>query len=203
MAVVSMGAKRRIWLIGLAALVLCFAFFLQLIVLNLIHVEGAALCSVPLMVTIVWGAVFGSPLQLPRAEELRHVPLSQVVAIQILSGSLSGALVGAFFGALYGSSLPVFPYCYPIIGWMAGYFPLRSINQGILLIVPLVLLLSVLAETIMAGQLHLMGRPLVFSHLAQVAIPEAVANALISPFVFYPMRAWYEFIKAPARAAQQ
>jgi rod shape-determining protein MreD len=189
-------------MIGLAGLVLCFAWLLQLIVLSLIPV-GTVLCSVPLMMTIVWGSVFGSPIHMPRAEELRHVSLGQVVAIQILSGSLSGALVGAFFGALYAALLPVFPFCYPLIGWIAGYFPLRSINQGILLIVPLVLLLTVLAESLMAGQLYILHRPDVFSHLAQVAIPEAIANALIAPFVFYPMRTWYEFTKAPAREGGQ
>ncbi len=53
------------------------------------------------MVTIVWGAVFGSPWQMPRAEELRRVGLGQIISMQLLSGSLSGALAGAFFASLY------------------------------------------------------------------------------------------------------
>ncbi|MGH9553003.1 MAG: rod shape-determining protein MreD, partial [Terriglobales bacterium] len=180
--------------IGLAALILCFAWLVQLTVLSLLPVR-AVLCSLPMMVTIVWGLVFGSPLQLPKGAELRLATIGQVVAMQALSGSLSGALVGAFFGSLYASILPIYPICFPLIGWIAGYFCLRNFNQGGLLCVPLVLMLSVLAETINAGQLAIIGRPDVFPHLVQFAVPEAIVNALIAPFVFYPMRVWYLFTR--------
>jgi rod shape-determining protein MreD len=134
---------------------------------------------------------------MPRADELRRVGLGQIVAMQAMSGSLSGALVGAFFAALYASILPVYPVCYPIVGWAAGYFCLRGFNQGAMLCIPLVLLLSVFAEAIMAIQLHFIGRPDVLGQLVQIAVPEAIVNAIISPFVFYPMRGWFEFTKAP------
>jgi len=196
-----MRARRRFWQIGLAAVILCFAWLTQLTVLSLLPLR-AVLCSLPLMVTIVWGAVFGSPLQMPRPEELRRVPLGQIITMQILSGSLSGALVGAFFGALYASILPTYPVCFPLIGWVSGYFCLRNFNQGVLLCLPLVLLLSVFAEAIMACQLALAGRPDVWPHLVQIAVPEAIVNALLAPFVFIPMRAWYEFTKSPTQATQ-
>ena len=191
-----MRARKRFFQIGLAGLIICFVWLLQLTVLSLLPLR-AVLCSLPLMVTIVWGAVFGSPLQMPRADELRRVGLGQIVAMQAMSGSLSGALVGAFFAALYASILPVYPVCYPIVGWAAGYFCLRGFNQGGMLCIPLVLLLSVFAEAIMAIQLHFIGRPDVLGQLVQIAVPEAIVNAIISPFVFYPMRGWFEFTKAP------
>lgn len=196
MAIVSMRARRRFWQIGLGAVILCLAWLTQLTVLSLLPLR-AVLCSLPLMVTIVWGAVFGSPLQMPRSDELRRVPLGQIVTMQLLSGSVSGALVGAFFGALYSSIIPTFPVSFPIIGWVAGYFCLRNFNQGVLLCVPLVLLLSVFGESIMALQLHLMGRPDVLSHLVQIAVPESIVNAILAPFVFIPMRGWHEFTKTP------
>lgn len=198
MAVISMGARRRFWQIGLAVLLICLVWLLQLLFLSLLPLR-AVLCSLPMMVTIVWGCVYGSPLQMPRAEELRHVGVSQVAAMQALSGSLSGALVGAFFAALYASIEPVYPVCFPLVGWAAGYFCLRGFNQGALLCIPLVLLLTVFGESIMAVQLAIVGRPDVFDHLVQIAVPEAIVNAIISPFVFYPMLAWYEFSKLPGQ----
>lgn len=202
MAVISMRARRRFWQIGLAALLICFAWLLQLTVLSLLPLR-AILCSLPMMVTIVWGSVFGSPLQMPRADELRNVGVNQVIAMQALSGSLSGALVGAFFAALYASILPVYPICYPLVGWAAGYFCLRGFNQGALLCIPLVLLLTVFGETVMAVQLAISpGRPDVFPHLVQIAVPEAIVNAIIAPFVFFPMRSWYEFTKTPTQVTR-
>jgi rod shape-determining protein MreD len=198
MAVISMQARGRFWQIGLAAIVLCFAWLLQLTLLSLIPLR-AVLCSVPMMVTIVWGAVFGSPLQMPRRDELRNVSLGQIVTMQSLSGSVSGLLVGAFFGALYASILPIYPISFPLVGWVSGYFCLRNFNQGTLLCIPLVLLLSVFAETATALQLMILGRPDVLAHLAQTAVTESIVNAMISPFVFYPLRAWYELTKAPSQ----
>lgn len=195
MAITSMRARKRFFEIGVAGFVLCFAWLMQLTVLSLLPLQ-AVVCSLPMVFTVVWGLAFGSPLQFPRLRELTHVRLGQIMTIQALSGSPSGALVGAFFGALYASVLPVYPVCYPLIGWIAGYFCLRHFNQGTFLCIPLVLLLSVLAETIMAAQLAIVHRPDVFAHLTQVAIPEAVANSLIAPFVYYPMRIWYQFTAA-------
>jgi hypothetical protein len=136
----------------------------------------------------------------------------------------------------------VYPVCYPIAGWVAGYFCLRNFQQGALVCIPLVLLLTVFSETAMAIQLWLptlwydphkpaavqnltqiavpaaaqtamalqvwlpklwgeTPRPDVFHHLVQIAVPEGIVNAILSPFVFYPMRAWYEFTNAREQAA--
>jgi rod shape-determining protein MreD len=195
MALMSVRTRRRIGGIGITGLILCFAWMIQLTVLSALSLKDV-LASLPLTFTIIWGSVFGSPLLAPRPNELRTSTLQQVIARQALSGSLSGALVGAFFGALYASVLPAYPICYPLIGWIAGYFCLQNFNQATFLCIPLVFLSSVFAESVMAVQLAIMGRPDVLQHLSQVAFPEAVLNSLMAPFVFFPMRAWYHFSKS-------
>ncbi|MBI4532665.1 MAG: rod shape-determining protein MreD [Candidatus Melainabacteria bacterium] len=192
MALLSMRARKKVFNIGLTAVVGSVAWLLQLTVLNNFSFEGA-ICNLPLTLTILWGSVFGSPLPPLRGDDLKVSTIGEVFLYQAASGSVSGALVGALLGAVYASVLPVYPLCFPIIGWLAGYFCLRNLNQETLVCIPLVLLASVAAESIMAFQLFLHGRPDVFPHLASIALPEAVLNALIAPFVYFPMRHWYDF----------
>jgi len=184
--------QKRLYEIGSTGLILCFAWLLQLTLLSVLSLKDVV-ASLPLTFTIIWGSIFGSPLQAPRPDELRLSTLGQVIARQALSGSLSGALVGAFFGALYASVLPIYPVCYPLIGWVTGYFCLQNFNQATFLCLPLVFLSTIFSESVMALQLHLMGRPEVLQNLAQVALPEAALNSLIAPFIFFPMRGWYHF----------
>ena len=195
MAILSMRARKRVRDVGLAALIGSLSWLLQLTVLNNFIFQGV-ICNLPLTLTILWGSVFGTPLTPVTTEELRTNPSSQIFLHQAAGGSLSGALVGAFCGALYASVLPIYPMCFPIIGWISGYFCLRNLNQETLICMPLVLLTTVLAESIMATQLAMMGRIDVFAHLAQIALPEALLNALIAPFVYFPMRRWYDFATA-------
>lgn len=194
MAIISIRSRTRIGVIGLSIVIVVIAWLMQLTVLSKLSLNDV-LCSLPLTVTIIWGSVFGSSLRKPSADELRISPLSQVMLWQALGGSPSGALIGAFFAALYSTLLPVYPVCYPVIGWLAGYFTLRNFNQATLLCIPLVLLATVFAETLLALQLHWQGRPDVLPRLADIAFSEAILNALIAPFVYFPMRGWYEFFK--------
>lgn len=194
MALMSVRTQRRIGEIGVTALIVCFAWLVQLTVFTELTFKEV-LASLPLTFTIIWGSVFGSPLLAPRPNELRVSTLGQVIARQALSGSLSGALVGAFFGALYASVLPAYPIAYPLIGWIAGYFSLQNFNQATFLCIPLVFLATVFAESIMAVQLALISRPDVLQHLSEVAFPEAVLNSLMAPFIFFPMREWWKFAK--------
>jgi rod shape-determining protein MreD len=187
--------QKRIYEIGVAAFIICFAWLLQLMILSVLPLKDV-LASLPLTFTIVWGSVFGSPLRAPLPDELRLSTLGQVIGRQALSGSLSGALVGAAFGALYSSVLPTYPICYPLIGWIAGYFGLKDFNQATFLCLPLVFMSTVFSESVMALQLHLQGRPEVLQNLASVAFPEAALNALMAPFIFFPMRGWYSFATA-------
>lgn len=195
----SVRSRRRFFEIGLTVVALVLAWLLQLTVLSVLTFNDV-LASLPLTFTAVWGSVFGSPLPPLTPEDLRTKTFGQAVAHQALSGSLSGALVGATFAALYASVLPVYPLSYPLVGWMCGYFSLKNFNQATFLCLPLVLLSTVFGETVMALQLAAIARPDTLPHLASVVFPEALLNALMSPFIFFPMRGWAEFTRMGERA---
>src|SRR5215468_10108258 len=195
MAVLSERARKRACDIALTAFAGSLAWLIQLTVLNNFSFQGV-ICNLPLIFTALWGSVFGSRLPPLTPDDLRKAKVREIFLHQLLSGSTSGALVGAFVGALYASVLPVYPVCFPVIGWVTGYFCLRNLNQETLICIPLVLLATVAAESIMAWQLWMLGRPDVFSHLAQIALPEGLLNALIAPFVYFPMRRYYDFSTA-------
>ncbi|MCC6978845.1 MAG: rod shape-determining protein MreD [Candidatus Melainabacteria bacterium] len=188
----SIRARKRLGEIGFAGLIVVFAWLLQVTVLTKLSLD-TMLCSLPLAITITWGAVFGSPLRKPTPEELRMQPVDQAIMMQIASGSVSGLIIGAIFASFYLTMLPIYPISYPIVGWLAGYFSLKSFNKATLLCIPLVLGGTVFAESITALQLHMIGRPEVLPRLAEIAFPEAILNSLIAPFIYFPMRAWFEF----------
>lgn len=195
MAIFSMRTRRKMLNYGLTALVATTALVLQIGLLNNFPVHGVY-CNLPLTIVIVWGAVFGSPMPPITPDELRLSTTGEVFLRQLASGSIVGFLVGAFFASLYTPMLPVFPAYLPIAGWIAGYFCLRNINKQNLLCIPLVFVMTLIAETLMAWQLSLIGRPGVFDHLMQIAVSEASLNALIAPFVYFPMRRWYELTQS-------
>ncbi len=172
-------------------LIIAMAWVLQLAVVSRLFVTGVE-CSLPLTLIIVWGITFGSPIGKQSIDELRITTTKTAVLRQALAGSISGALLGAAFAALY-SSVTVYPIAYPLVGWISGYFCLRNFNKAIVLVIPLVLILTFLSEAISAVELYVLGRPLVFDNFVEIALTEAVLNALIAPFVFLPMRGWYEF----------
>jgi rod shape-determining protein MreD len=188
----SIRLRTRLWHLGLAASVVIFIWLFQINVLTRLTL-GGLLCNLPLTFTIVWASIFGSRLPRLTADDLRTLTMSEILSYQALSGSLSGALIGALFGALFASVTPIYPFGYPLIGWIAGYFSLKRINHAQFLIVPLVLFASVLAGSFMALQLTLMGRPEVLPRFIQAVLPEAVMNALVAPWIFLPMQRWNEF----------
>jgi rod shape-determining protein MreD len=189
---VSIRARKRLGEIGFAGLIVVFAWLLQITVLTKLSLDSV-LCSLPLAITITWGAVFGSPLRKPTPEELRLQPVDQAIMMQIASGSVSGLIIGAIFASFYATVSPIYPISYPLVGWLSGYFSLKSFNKATLLCIPLVLGGTVFAESISALQLHFFGRPDVLPRLAEIAFPEAILNSLIAPFIYFPMRAWLEF----------
>lgn len=193
-SILDSKTRLRIGAIGSTAMIIATVWVLQLAVVSQLLLNGVQ-CSLPLTLTIVWGIVFGSPLQAPSRDEIRLSNLRTVVLRQVLSGSISGALVGACLGALYSSVLPIYPISYPIIGWMAGYFCLRNFNQALILCIPLVLIFTFLSEAMMALQLLIVGRPGVIDNFLRIVMTEAVQNALIAPFIFLPMRGWAEFAR--------
>jgi rod shape-determining protein MreD len=208
---ISFSDKRKLTEIGLSIAVIYGAWILQLTVLSAIALKDV-ICSLPLTMTIVWGAVFGSRLPALTPSEMRESSLSDVILRQSVAGSISGALIGAAFAALYASVIPTYPLYLPIIGWISGYFCLKNFSNASFLIIPLVFLATILAETMMAGQLALLGLLWpdswhylvadVLKNLVQIAVPEASINAIIAPLVFFPLRGWYEFAKAHLAVAE-
>jgi rod shape-determining protein MreD len=192
MALLSMRTRKKAWDLSLAGLTAWLAWLLQANVLNNMGFQGT-ICNLPLTLIILWGFVFGSPLPALRSEEVKLSSTGEVFLRQLFSGSISGALIGGFIGAIYGSVLPMYPLAYPLIGWIAGYFTLPKMNQETLICIPIVLLGTVMAEMMIALQLQLSGFSGPFQHLAQIALPEALMDALIAPFVYFPMRRWYDW----------
>jgi rod shape-determining protein MreD len=192
MAIFSMRTRNKLWGYGLTGLLSMSAIIIQTGVLSNLPVQNVYV-NLPLTMVIVWGAVFGSPLPPITPDELRISTLSEVFTRQLFTGSILGALVGALFACLYAALIPIFPVYLPLIGWISGYFCLRNINKQTLLCMPLVFVMTLLGETIMAVQLALAGHHYVIEHLFQIAMPEAILNMFIAPFVYFPMRRWYDF----------
>ena len=198
----SIRLRTRIWHLALAAGVVFFIWLLQLNVLTRLTLSGL-LCNLPLTFTIVWASIFGSRMPRLTADDLRNLSMSEIVSYQALSGSLSGALIGALFAALYSSVTPVYPFSYPLIGWVAGYFSLKRVNHAQYFIVPLVLFASVLGGSFLAFQLSMTGRPEVMSRFIQAVLPESIMNALIAPWIFLPMQRWDDFLSTKEVAGVQ
>lgn len=195
MAFFSMRARTKMWSYGLTAGVAISSIVVQTTLLSQFPVKDAVpvYCNLPLTVTIIWGAVFGSPMPPITPDELRLSTLGQIFTRQAASGSVAGALMGALLAALYTSIIGVFPAYLPFAGWLAGYFCLRNTNRMLsFLCVPLVFVVTLMAETLMAWQLSLLGRPGTFGNLMQIALPEAALNTIIAPIIYFPLRGWYD-----------
>jgi rod shape-determining protein MreD len=192
MHLISIQTRNRLWEISLAAIVIYIIWLLQLNILTRLALRGL-FCNLPLTFIIVWSSIFRSSLSRLTADELRVRSVVQVALYQARSGSVSGALIGAVFAVLYRSVTPVYLVSYPLIGWISGYFPLKSVNHGAFFSIILVFLATVLGEFFTALQLIALGRAEVFGRFVELAIPEAVLNALIAPFIFLPIKVWYDF----------
>ncbi|MBX9690276.1 MAG: hypothetical protein K2X27_26420 [Candidatus Obscuribacterales bacterium] len=194
MAIVSMRSKKRILEISISALLCSTAYLMQNLVLNQFGIHGST-CNLPLTLTIVWGLVFGSSMPTLTNTELRRRSLGEIFSRQLASGSHSGFLIGWFFSFLYFSVIPVYPLSFPLIGWTAGYFCLRGLGQGNLLAIPMTFILTIFAEGVMSWELYAMGRSGVFEHLNAFILPEALLNAIVAPFIYFPMRRWYDLVE--------
>ncbi len=188
----SIKTRRYLWELGLAFSVIYFIWLLQSDVLTKLSLHNL-FCNLPLTFIIIWSSIYTSSVKPLSSDDIKVRSFTNIAMYQAMSGSVSGAVVGAIFAAFYASTLPVFLFSYPLIGWIAGYFPLRKIQHASFYCIVLVLLGTVLGEFITAGQLALSGRAEVFSCFVQIAVPEAVLNALIAPFIFVPLKAWYDF----------
>ena len=192
MHLISIRTRNRIWDLSLAGIVIYIIWLLQFNILTRLALRGL-FCNLPLTFVIVWSSIFSSSLNRLSADDIRVRSFGQIALYQAMAGSLSGALIGAVFAVLYGSVTPVYLVSYPLIGWIVGYFPLKSINHAAFYSIALVFLASILGEFFTASQLIILGRAEVFGRFVELAIPEAVLNALIAPFIFLPIKAWYDF----------
>ncbi len=188
----SIKARHHLLELSLAFTVICLVWFLQSDVLTKLSLHNL-FCNLPLTFTIIWASIFTSSVEPLNSDEIKVRSISAVALHQAMSGSFSGAIVGAVFAALYASILPVYLFSYPIIGWVAGYFPLKTVQHASFYSILLVLLGTILAEFLTASQLMILGRADVLSCFAQITMPEAVLNALIAPFIFVPLKAWHDF----------
>jgi len=192
MFLLSIKARNHLWELSLTFAVICCIWFLQSTVLTRLSLHSL-FCNLPLTFIIIWASIFTSSAQSLSSDDIKVRPLMAIILYQTISGSVSGALVGAVFAALYASIIPVYLISYPAIGWVAGYFSLKKVQHGAFYSIVLVFLGTILAEFITTCQLMVLGRTEVINCFAQIAIPEAVLNALIAPFIFVPLRAWYDF----------
>jgi hypothetical protein len=194
-----MRTRKKLWIYGWTAAAAVSAIVVQTTLLSHFPVKEAVpiFCNLPLTVAILWGTVYGSPMPPISPDELRLSTATQIFLRQAMSGSVVGALMGGFFAALYTPMLGVFPAYFVFAGWVAGYFCMRNTNRMLsFLCIPLVLVISLLAETVMAWQLSLIGRTGTFDNLMQIALPEAALNAILAPFIYFPLRRWYEIATA-------
>ncbi len=183
----SMQIRKEVIAVSLTAAACFLVWFVQLLLLNKVTLWGAA-GNLPLTLTIIWGLVFGSRVPEVSPAELRSKSTFNIFIHQSLRGSISGALVGAFCGTLYACLEPVFPLCFPLLGWIAGYFYLGKTSKETLLCIPFTLLGTILAETIMAWQLMLTNNAYTMERLFAIALPEATLNALFAPLLYLPLR---------------
>jgi len=188
----SIKTRRHLWELSLAFAVIFFIWILQSDLLTQLSLHHL-FCNMPLTFIIIWASIYTTSITPLNSNDVKIRSVINIILYQAISGSVSGAIVGAVFAALYASVLPVFLISYPLIGWIAGYFPLRKIQHASFYCILLVLFGTILAEFITACQLALLGRAEVFSCFVQIAVPEAVLNALLAPFIFIPLKAWYDF----------
>jgi rod shape-determining protein MreD len=168
------------------------AWLLQITIVTYLPFCGA-IANFPFVVAAVTGFVFGSPISNVTHEELRSRSTLIIFLHQLTRGSVAGMLAGAFAAALFNSILSVYPLSLPLVGWIAGYFCIRGLRQETLICIPMVLLATVLNEALNAWQFAASGYPQAYSELARIVMPEAVLNAIIAPFVYFPLRRWYEY----------
>lgn len=169
------------------------AWLLQCTVVTYFPFRGV-IANLPLVVTAVTGFVFGSPVRGVTPEELRRCSVLAIFFHQAARGSVTGALTGALAASFFSVILPVYPLSLPLVGWIAGYFCLRGVRQETLICIPMVLLATVLNEMLNAWQFSACGYPHTSLVLSRIVMPEAFVNALVAPFVYFPLRRWYDFV---------
>ena len=192
MNILSISSKQKLFLIFLVISFSFFAWVIQIIFIGKLRLAHVC-ANLPLTIIIVTGLVanFNYPKENPN--EIKRISLGQVVKNQFKNGSISGLFLGLFLASIEKSLTGVLPIAYPLVGFLAGYFSLGNFSLPVFLIIPLVFMFSVLAQAIFSLELFFLHVNGVFNHLINFAMIEASINALIAPFVYFPINAIYEY----------
>ncbi len=190
MNVFSISTRQKLFLIFLMVSFAYVAWLIQLIFIVKLKLSHS-IANLPLTIVIVTGLMANKKRLKYPPGQIAKLSLRELIKSQFKNGSLVGLGLGAFMASLEKSLTGSFPVSYIFVGYLSGYFSLRNFNWPVILIIPLVFMFSILSECIYAIQLFQI--PGVYNHLIRFAMVEASLNALIAPFVYYPINTLYEF----------
>lgn len=124
-----------------------------------------------------------------------------VVALALLKGEKEGAICGFAFGLLQDifstSLLGIHALVKTVIGFICGILKEKIFHEHLLFIIPVVTFISSFIQSIlMSLLLSAFGieHSLTWS-LKQIALPEALYNSLLSPFIFLIINKLFQMIK--------
>ncbi len=160
-----------------------------------------------------WAVTFGSVLlcllmsltRFPGMELLGIGPnwlLIWVVAWSVKRRAFSGALAGIVLGLLQDgmtSPDPTHAISLGIVGMMTAVMQKqRFIQEDFISIALIVFAMAVVAETIFAFQLVLMGdrnTEDIWAYYQKVTLASAILSSLWAPVVYYPLNRWWQQIR--------
>jgi rod shape-determining protein MreD len=145
------------------------------------------------------------PTRFPGMELLGIGPnwlLIWVVAWSVKRSVWEGVLAGVVLGLLQDamtSPHPTHAIALGMVGFLTGLLQKqRFIQEDFISIALIVFVMAVLAETIFAFQLTLMGdgqAEYIWAYYQQVALSSAVLSSLWAPVVYYPLNLWWQKMK--------
>ncbi|WP_414542341.1 rod shape-determining protein MreD [Nostoc sp. CCY0012] len=145
------------------------------------------------------------PTRFPGMELLGIGPnwlLIWVVAWSVKRSVWEGVLAGVVLGLLQDamtSPHPTHAIALGMVGFLTGLLQKqRFIQEDFISIALIVFVMAVLAETIFAFQLTLIGdgqAEYIWAYYQQVALASAVLSSLWAPVVYYPLNLWWQKMK--------
>lgn len=145
------------------------------------------------------------PTRFPGMELLGIAPnwlLIWVVAWSVKRTAFQGALAGIVLGLLQDAMTnpdPTHAISLGVVGMLSASFQKqRFIHEDFISIALIVFAMAVLAETIFATQLTLMGDRNVgdvWTYYQKVTLASAILSSLWGPVLYYPLNRWWQQIK--------
>ncbi|WP_026735087.1 rod shape-determining protein MreD [Fischerella sp. PCC 9605] len=180
---------------------------------SIFHINPISRWHPHLRLIINWIVIFGSailcllmlPTRLPGMELLGIGPnwlLIWVVAWSVKRTPLQGALAGMVLGLLQDAIAlpdPTHALSLGAVGFLTALLQKqRFIQEDFISIALIVFGMAVLAETIFASQLTLMGdRNItdIWAYYQKVALASAIVSSLWAPVVYFPLNRWWQRLK--------